>query len=37
MYASLLGCALSLVLLQFRMAPLPGWLARKEWGQRLHD
>jgi prepilin peptidase CpaA len=24
-------------LLQFRMAPLPGWLARKEWVQRLHD
>jgi prepilin peptidase CpaA len=36
-YASLLGGALSVALLQFRMAPLPGWLARKEWMQRLHD
>jgi prepilin peptidase CpaA len=37
MYASLLGGALSVALLQFRMAPLPDWLARKEWVQRLHD
>jgi prepilin peptidase CpaA len=36
-YASLLGGALSVVLLQLRMAPLPDWLARKEWVQRLHD
>jgi prepilin peptidase CpaA len=36
-YASLLGGALSVALLQFRMAPLPGWLARRDWVQRLHD
>ena len=35
-YASLLGGALTLALLQFRMAPLPDWLARHDWAQRLH-
>jgi len=35
-YASLFGGALTLVLLQFRMAPLPNALARQEWVQRLH-
>ena len=35
-YASLLGGALTLLLIQFRMAPLPGVLARQEWVQRLH-
>jgi prepilin peptidase CpaA len=35
-YASLFGGALTLALLQFRMAPLPPWLARQEWVQRLH-
>jgi prepilin peptidase CpaA len=36
-YASLFGGALTLLLIQFRMAPLPGWLARHEWVQRLHN
>ena len=35
-YASLFGGALTLLLIQFRLAPLPGWLARQEWVQRLH-
>jgi len=36
-YASLLGGALTLLLLQFRMAPLPQALARQDWLQRLHS
>jgi len=36
LYASLFGGALVLLLLQFRMAPLPAMLARQEWVQRLH-
>jgi prepilin peptidase CpaA len=35
-YASLFGGALTLLLIQFRIAPLPGVLARQEWLQRLH-
>jgi len=35
-YASLLGGALTLVLVQFRMVPLPPVLARQEWLERLH-
>jgi prepilin peptidase CpaA len=35
-YASLFGGALTLLLLQFRVAPLPALLARQEWVQRLH-
>jgi prepilin peptidase CpaA len=35
-YASLFGGALTLLLLQFRLAPLPAVLARQEWVQRLH-
>jgi prepilin peptidase CpaA len=35
--ASLLGGALTVMLLQFRTAPLPVWLARRPWVQRLHD
>jgi prepilin peptidase CpaA len=35
-YASLLGGALTLALIQFRMLPLPAWLARREWIERLH-
>ncbi len=35
-YASLLGGVLSVALVWFRMAPLPAWLARHEWAQRLH-
>jgi prepilin peptidase CpaA len=36
-YASLLGGALTLVLIQFRRLPLPGLLARQHWIMRLHD
>jgi prepilin peptidase CpaA len=36
LYASLFGGALTLLLVQFRMAPLPALLARQEWLQRLH-
>ncbi len=36
-YASLLGGALTLLLIQFRQLPLPGLLARHPWIMRLHD
>jgi prepilin peptidase CpaA len=36
LYASLFGGALTLALLQFRLTPLPGWLAEQGWVQRLH-
>lgn len=36
LYASLFGGALTLLLVQFRMAPLPPALARHEWLERLH-
>ena len=35
-YASLLGGALTLALIQFRMLPLPAMLAGREWIERLH-
>src|SRR5260370_42324506 len=35
LYASLLGGALSVGLIWFRMAPLPDWLARHGWAQPL--
>ena len=35
-YASVFGGALTIVLLQFRLAPLPVWLASEDWVQRLH-
>src|SRR5204863_6038179 len=35
-YASLLGGALTLLLIQFRLAPLPAMLAKQDWVQRLH-
>lgn len=35
-YASLFGGALTLLLIQFRMMPLPALLARQEWVERLH-
>jgi prepilin peptidase CpaA len=35
-YASILGGALTLALIQFRMLPLPAALARREWIERLH-
>jgi prepilin peptidase CpaA len=36
-YASLLGGALTLLLLQFRRLPLPHILARQHWVLRLHE
>jgi prepilin peptidase CpaA len=36
LYASLFGGALSLLLIQYRMAPLPAVLARQTWAERLH-
>ncbi len=35
-YSSLLGGALTLALIQFRMMPLPAMLAGREWIERLH-
>ena len=35
-YASLLGGALTLLLIEFRLVPLPGVLAGQFWAQRLH-
>jgi prepilin peptidase CpaA len=37
LYASLFGGALTLLLIQFRLWPLPGFLARQQWLQRLHE
>jgi prepilin peptidase CpaA len=36
LYASLLGGALTLLLIQFRLVPLPGLLAGQYWAQQLH-
>jgi len=36
-WASLLGGALTLLLLQFRQFDLPQVLARQKWIERLHD
>ncbi|HEX5509128.1 MAG TPA: prepilin peptidase [Pseudolabrys sp.] len=36
-YASLLGGALTLLLIQFRFLPLPAMLARQAWITRLHE
>jgi prepilin peptidase CpaA len=35
-YASLLGGALTLVLIQFRAMPMPQLLAGRDWAERLH-
>ena len=35
-YASLLGGALTFLLIQFRALPLPGFLVGREWAERLH-
>jgi prepilin peptidase CpaA len=35
-YASLLGGALTLLLIQFRLVPLPSLLAGQPWAQQLH-
>lgn len=37
LYAALLGGVLTMVLLQFRKCPLPLFLARQPWVQRLHE
>ena len=37
LYASLFGGALTLLLIQFRMMPLPALLAGQEWVERLHQ
>ncbi len=37
LYASIFGGALTLMLLQFRMLPLPAPLARQPWIMRLHE
>ena len=36
-YASLFGGALTILLLQYRMLPLPRFLADQEWVARLHE
>jgi prepilin peptidase CpaA len=36
-YASILGGALTVALIQFRMLPLPAALAGREWIERLHQ
>jgi prepilin peptidase CpaA len=36
LYTSLLGGALTLLLIEFRLVPLPGLLAGQFWAQRLH-
>lgn len=36
-YASLFGGALTLLLIQFRLLPLPAMLARQQWIMRLHE
>jgi prepilin peptidase CpaA len=36
LYASIFGGALTLLLIQFRMLPLPRLLAGREWIERLH-
>jgi len=36
-YASLFGGVLTLLLIQFRLLPLPNVLARQNWIQRLHE
>jgi prepilin peptidase CpaA len=37
LYASLFGGVLTLILIQFRMLPLPRMLAGRAWAERLHD
>jgi prepilin peptidase CpaA len=36
-YASLFGGALTVMLIQFRLLPLPAMLARQQWILRLHE
>lgn len=37
LYAALLGGALTLMILSLRRYPLPSWLARHQWIDRLHN
>jgi len=37
LYASLLGGVLTILIIQFRMWPLPALLARQQWACRLHE
>jgi prepilin peptidase CpaA len=37
LYASLFGGALTIILLQYRMMPMPRLLAGQEWAERLHQ
>src|SRR5215475_7739626 len=37
LYASMLGGALTLLLIRFRLQPLPDMLAGQQWVQRLHQ
>src|SRR5205085_10646347 len=37
LYASLFGGALTLLVIQFRMLPMPRLLVGQEWAQRLHQ
>ena len=37
LYASLLGGALTLLILQFRVVPLPKMLWGRQWAERLHE
>lgn len=37
LYASLFGGVLTILLIEFRLLPLPGLLAREFWAQRLHQ
>jgi prepilin peptidase CpaA len=36
LYASLFGGVLTYLIIRFRLWPLPAFLARQEWAQRLH-
>jgi prepilin peptidase CpaA len=37
LYASLMGGALTLLLLRYRREPMPGLLVRQEWAVHLHS
>ncbi len=36
LYASILGGILTLLMIRFRLIPLPGFLVGREWAERLH-
>jgi prepilin peptidase CpaA len=37
LYASIFGGALTLLIIEFRVLPIPQFLARQEWVMRLHE